>query len=264
MSTPDEINSNIDKLDGCKTKADALSVAIETNIKIINYNQNQDQKAASAIQVWQERGRFRVEEQENWTEVLKTNYDISGTDIRPTIKKGDTSYPWWCQNDFGEDWKDYGVRNQGIKGEEQRNCVRTVTAREKIATNTTINKLGQQKPDFNETSPEKGKGEFSYEPISEIDPNIDCCPDLKDMTADSSSNEYLARTTKCISDIIYQKDDLIAQKSQRIDVSNTTNIVAKTGGAYTYNYIIILIIVLLCCCLLSSFAGAIFIKKSSS
>lgn len=212
----DDIISEINGLDLCKTKADALSILVSTNMEIINYNKEQDKKFDAAYQIWKERSRRRTEEQENWTESYIQEYDKSSTQYRLTNKKGDISFDTWCREDFGEDWIDNGVANQGIKGDERRYCKMTVAAREKLSKDKTVATLGVQKSDLNE--PEPMKSEFIYKKYVDMDTNINCCTDIATMVPEKSSDKYLSSISKCITNISVQKDKSLIDKKNEEEV----------------------------------------------
>lgn len=256
------------KLDACQDKIDALNVAIGANMEIKKYNAAQDEKARIAIQTWEEKGRYRLEEQENWQEEFVRERDRLESALKVTYTKGRASYPFWCKADYGDDWEDYSVRIT-VPGEERRNCRMTLAAREKLATQKILDKYGNIKPPFTDPKPVPRTGDYALKDYVPLDTDIGCCPDLESLVPEESSNNYLVKTNTCVIDMGKTRENLLVKKEEQYKEKLIRDEAAQlekdkyaiSMEANAFNIMIGLILLASCLSLSGSFGMLAFMKK---
>jgi hypothetical protein len=178
------MSNSVQELEACKKASDALATAVQTNIEITNFNENQSRAAAAAIAVWDNRRVERENAQRDWD---NRRNQIKSEKLDEWREGGCGGCGTSGKCDGGGWHEDHVARCGWLNALCNRKCKRDDGQAEKEANDQTRNERGDRPSNFNEAKPVDGQGDFYHKNLMPTNTVINCCANIANISGDVSN-----------------------------------------------------------------------------
>lgn len=181
------MSGNVEELKECKRAADLLATAVQTNIEISQFNENQSRSAAAALNAWEKRRMEREREQRDWD---NRRDQIRSEKLNEDREAGcgGCGTNQNCDQAHGSGWNWNRTSRCGVWDAQCKFiCRRSDELATREANDQTRNELGDRKGNFNEAKPENMRGDFYHKDLMPTNTVINCCANIANVTGDVSN-----------------------------------------------------------------------------